>query len=264
MRFLAVDDEPYALKDLVEALTETFPDDEVKGFTGAQGAMDYVGEAKVDVAFLDIEMGYMDGIILAKNLKDIQPDIHIIFVTSHEKYAVDAFAIHANGYLLKPVYPEEIRNELEFIYGKKMAGSQKEVRIQTFGGFRVFVNEQPITFRRSKSKELLAYLVDRRGADITTREACAVLWEDKNYDNSLKNYFQSIVHDLRQTLRQAGIEDIMIKKRNSFAILPDKFECDSYLFLKGDVRAVNSYRHDYMNSYSWSEFTIGLFEEKIK
>lgn len=53
---------------------------------------------------------------------------------------------------------------------KRWQEAKKRQWIQTLGffGFLV-VNEQPITFRRFKSKELLAYLVDRRGADITTR-----------------------------------------------------------------------------------------------
>ena len=74
-----------------------------------------------------------------------------------------------------------------------------------FGGFEVYVDGTALSFGRAKAKELLAYFVDRRGAGVTTREACAVLWEDAPYDTARKNYFQTVVADLRASLREAGL-----------------------------------------------------------
>ncbi len=119
---------------------------------------------------------------------------------------------------------------------------------------------KPLVFNRAKSKELLACLIDRRGAGLTTREACNLLWEDGVYNTSRKNYFQTIVHDLRQTLHNANIESILIKSHNSIAIDPAAIDCDSYRFLDGDPQAIRSYRHDYLPGYSWAEFTIGKLE----
>ena len=85
-----------------------------------------------------------------------------------------AFELHATGYLMKPVTAEDIRRELTFLY--KDSGRDKRVRVQTFGGFDVFVDGKPLEFKRSKSKELLAYLIDRHGANVTTGELCAALW----------------------------------------------------------------------------------------
>ena len=45
----------------------------------------------------------------------------------------------------------------------------------------IFVGGRPLSFKRSKSKELLAYLVDRNGATCTNGEMLAVLWEDKRH-----------------------------------------------------------------------------------
>ena len=261
MKLLAVDDEIRALNDLKEVLTEAAPESEVVTFSSPAQALEYSAGNKIDIAFLDVEIGRTNGIILAKQLKDLQPDINIIFVTGFGKYAVDAFAIHATGYLLKPARVEDVRRELTFIYGRR-AG--KRVRVQTFGGFAVFVDDHPVTFQRNKSKELLAYLVDRRGADITTPHACSILWEHDPYDLKRKNYFQSILLDLRKTLRDAGVEHLLIRSRNSLAIDPAQIECDSYLFIEGDPQAVNSYRHDYLIDYSWAEFTMASFEYPTK
>lgn len=260
MLFLAIDDEPYALKDLEEALAGAASGCRTAGFQSSLEGIEYARSHKIDTAFLDIELGASDGLTLAKQLKDIQPDMNIIFVTSHEKYAFDAFAVHATGYLLKPVRIDDICRELTFLYHDLAEQTDKDVHVQTFGGFEIFVDGKALSFRRAKSKELFALLVDRRGASVTTREACAVLWEDGWYDRERKNYFHTILTDLKATLKEAGIEHVLIKKHNSIAVDASQLECDCYKFLKGDPVAVNSYRKDYMPNYSWAEFSVGMFE----
>lgn len=198
MKIIVTDDEPRALKDTLDAINEVIDDCQAACFSTASDAIEYAAVNQVDVAFLDIELGRTSGIVLAKKLKDIQPDIHIIFVTSYDKYAVDAFAIHATGYLLKPVYPQDIKREMTFLYGDIANCIKQNIRVRTFGGFDVYVNEEKLHFKRSKSKELLAYLVDRRGHSVTVREACNVLFEDGKYDVSRKNYFQTIVSELQK------------------------------------------------------------------
>ncbi|MFR5601364.1 MAG: response regulator [Lachnospiraceae bacterium] len=263
MKYILVDDEPLALKDMEETILEVDPGCSPACFGRPREAMDYARDHKIDVAFLDIEMGSLSGITLAKVLKEIQPEISIIFVTSHVQYAVEAFSIHASGYLLKPVAKEDMMRELTFLYGDVNSGPGKRVVVKTFGGFEVLVDDIPLNFKRAKSKELLAILIDKKGVSVTTREACALLWEDQPYGSAQKSYFQTVVAELKQTLRQAGIEDFMVKKWNSLSIRPEMADCDSYRFMEGDAAAVNSYRHDYMSCYSWAEFSIGKMEREL-
>lgn len=261
MRFLVVDDEPLVLNDIVETLKTVVAEAEIYYFTKSESALSFAKAHSIDIAFLDIELGQTSGLILAKQLKDLQPDTYIIFATCHEQYAVEAFTIHATGYLLKPVMPEDVRREITFIY--RNVTTEKLMRVQTFGGFSVYVDNQLLKFGRSKAKELLAVLIDRRGGDVTTREACAVLWEDAPYNIAQKNYFHQVLRDLRYTLRNAGVEKILIRSRNSLAIDTDCLDCDSYRFLEGDLQAINSYRHDYMSCYSWAEFTVGFMDQRL-
>lgn len=260
MIFLAVDDELHALEDLKEALHQAVPGCQVLASATVEQALNYVRTTVIEVAFLDIELGRTNGIELAKQIKDICPQIRVIFVTGYQQYAIDAFRIHATGYLLKPVAAGDITAELIFVYGEIQDSPKKAVRVQTFGGFGVYVNEKPIHFTRSKAKELLAYLVNRRGADVTTPAACSVLWEEEPYDRQRKNYFHIVLLDLRRTLQSAGIEHILVRGRNRLAIDVSQIECDSYLFIEGVPRAINSYRHDYLSDYSWAEFTVGILE----
>lgn len=257
MRFLTVDDEEIMLNQLENMLRSIRPDAEIFSFIWPDDALEAAKQEQMDVAFLDIEMGAMTGLELAGKLKKIKPDIYIIFVTGYQKYALDAFAVHATGYLLKPVTEEALKRELTFIYTK--AEAQNHIRVQTFGGFEIYVDGKPVKFARTKSKELLAYLIDRRGASVTTKEAYAALFEDAAGAGT--GYFRNIVHELKNALQSAGVEEILKRSFNSLAIATEKIDCDYYRFLEGDPIAVNQYRGDYMPSYSWAEFrnaTLGF------
>lgn len=263
MRFLVVDDEPLALMDLSEILRRVVPDCEIVGCSTASEALKTIqtqNKGEFDVAFLDIELGSVNGIALAKAMKDIMPELHIIFVTAYDSYALRAFEVHATGYLLKPALEEDIRRELTFLYKNKI---EKRVRVQTFGGFDVFVDGKPLMFRRAKAKELLALLVDRRGNVITPKEAICILYEnDSKNDRAKLDYFRTLVHDIRHTLSQAGVSEILVRSHNALAIRSDMIDCDSYRFLLGDPIAINSYRNDYMIHYSWAEYSVSMFEKK--
>lgn len=75
MNYIAVDDEPFALEDFAESFQEAVPEERISLFGKPSLALQYVQSNQVDVAFLDIELGSMNGLDLAKKLKDIQPEI---------------------------------------------------------------------------------------------------------------------------------------------------------------------------------------------
>lgn len=260
MNYIAVDDEPFVLKDIIETIREAEPSCNLAGFTLPSLAIEHVKKEVVDVAFLDIELGSTSGIELAKQLKDIQPGIHIIFLTSYEKYALAALKIHANGYLMKPASVEDVSRELTFLYGETAA--DKRIIVRTFGFFEVSVDGEALRFSRKKTKEFLAILIDRRGLTISTREACELLWEGEAYDQNMRNRFHQILKDLRSVLKKAGVSDLFIGSYNEYSINPELIDCDSYRFMEGDPVAVNAYHHDYLLAYSWAEFSCAAFEEK--
>lgn len=251
MRFLAVDDEPLMLNGLVSAIQSVRPEAEVLSFTKPEEALEAAKEQPMDVAFLDIRMGGMTGLQLAARLKKIKPDIHVIFATGYSEYAVDAFAIRATGYLLKPVAEEDVERELTFIYGEPKI--QSRIKVQTFGGFELFVDGQPVKFGRIKAKELLAYLIDRRGAAVTTAEVYAALFDDAEDNVTRKGYLRILFSELKKALKKVNAEGLLIKGHNSYAIMPDGIDCDLYRFLQGDPIAVNAYQNDYLPAYSWAE-----------
>lgn len=260
MKIIVADDEKIALKTLVEAINEAYPEAEVKAFRKASEVIEYAEENKADVAFLDIDMRGTNGMELAKRLKENQPKINIIFVTGYSEYMGDAFSIHASGYVLKPPTKEKIELEINNLRNP-IEEKPAYVKIQTFGNFEVFVDGRPLVMKLSKSKELLAYLVDRKGAGVSTAEIASVLWENKGYNRSLKNQVQTVVRKLFEALENVQAQDILIKKWNSLSLDVEKVTCDYYEFLKGDINYINSFTGEYMTNYSWAEFTTGYLCE---
>ena len=140
--------------------------------------------------------------------------------------------------------------------------SNNKLIVQTFGNFEVFYEDKPVVFMRAKSKELLAYLIDRRGATVTTAEACGILWEDKEYNFSLQRQFQTIVSDLIKSLKMYKFEHVVYRRRNCLSVDVSKLDCDVYKLLEGSGTAKENYNGEYMSNYSWAEMTAGFLLQK--
>lgn len=175
---ICVDDENIILQGIVSMIKENPLIKDVAGFTLAKSAIDYVKNNSVDIAFLDVEMYQMTGIELAKEMRCINPKIYIVFLTGYANYAVDAFGVHANGFLTKPADDEDIAGEINH-FDEVMRGKmpKKRLRVQTFGNFQVFIDDEAIRFTYHLSKEIFAYLVDRKGATVTMAELATVCEE---------------------------------------------------------------------------------------
>ena len=258
MRILAVDDEKLALEAMQSAIRKAEPTAEVYACRKVNEALTYAAENKVDVAFLDIEMGEISGVELAKKLKAEYPTMNIIFSTGYSSYQGEAFGMHVSGYIMKPVTKDKVKAELDNLrYPPEELKSEKRVRFKCFGNFEVFIDGSPMRFKYDKSKEMLAYLVSRSGALCSNGEIAAAIWED---DNDHESYFRNIRVDIKKQFDDAGIDNIIITQRGKTGINKDVVECDLYDLQQGKPYALNLYRGEYMEQYSWGEFSKGMFE----
>ena len=211
-----------------------------------------------DIAILDINMPQIDGITLAARIKQLHPQTAILFLTAYKEYAFDAYAVRPTGYLLKPVSQERLSAEIQYACGGKKSVSPAHIFVQTFGYFDVYVDDKPISFKLAKSKELLAYLVDRQGAGVSRAELFAAIWEDRLYDRKQQKQLDVYIRSLRETLQEYGISEIMEMEKGILRVKPDTFVCDAYRFYSGDSDAINAYRGEYMSAYSWASMTEGI------
>jgi DNA-binding LytR/AlgR family response regulator len=113
IRALLVDDEEPARSEL-RYLLGAFDDVAVAGEAASTAeAVECAAVIEFDVVFLDVEMPGLSGVGAAPLVRDRADPPAVVFVTAHAEYAVDAFAVEAFDYLLKPVDPERLARVVE-------------------------------------------------------------------------------------------------------------------------------------------------------
>ena len=254
---IAVDDEILMLGALVSAL-EASPDiAEIAKFSNAEEALAYARSNPIDIAFLDINMRGMGGLALAESIVAARPDCKIVFCTGYEEYAIPAFKLHASGYLMKPISEEDVQREIDNIKG--ILQKRKLLTIKCFGNFEVYANNEALIFKRSKTKELLAYLVDRNGAGMTVKQICAVLFPDDTDDTKNAAYLRQLVMDLKNTLKAVGAESVLRHDSPSYRVDTNLLKCDYFSYLE---TGKPEFHGEYMTQYSWAEETCARLQFK--
>lgn len=243
MTIITVDDERAPLNMITNAVKNVCANATVSPFMNGNEAYEYAKENTVDVAFLDIQMRQMSGLDLAKKLQDINPKVNIIFVTGFNEYGIDAVQLHASGYLEKPVDEEDVEKAMQNLLYP--VDEENKLFIQVFGKFEVFYKGKPLKFERTKSKELLAYLVNLKGASASKKEICAVLFEDEEYTRAQQGYFTKIYNCLNATLNEIGVDNLLIHEINNYSVNMSAFD--------SDIETQKESLTQYMEQYSWAE-----------
>ena len=154
MRILCLDDEELALQMLELSIQKAKPDADVTAFDDQDELLEDAKKNGCDIAFLDIHMRGMNGVELAKHLKEINPKMNIIFVTGFSEYAGEAMSLHASGYIMKPVSKKQrSKRSLQTCASPSCRKSDALLKVQCFGNFDVFTpNGEHVRFERSKGK----------------------------------------------------------------------------------------------------------------
>ena len=255
---ISVDDQENTAQETAKMMDEVDPGGEHVAFSEVKPALEYAKKNKPDVAWLDIEMPGMSGLELSMEVKKLSPKTNIIFVTGHEQFAYQSFQLHASGFILKPAKKEDLERELANLRNpieKELTGL---LRVQCFGNFEVFDRKgTAVRFKRSKDKELLAALIDRRGAMCSVGELAGMIFEDRDDDAKMKRQMRVFLSSLKDDLKQVGAEAVLVKGWNAYGVDCSLIDCDYLDYLKGDSTAVNSFIGEYMIQYSWAEMTLG-------
>ena len=110
---MMVDDRKLILTGGLPILEEVMPNATVTGFTDAAEAVEYAKANRVALAFLDIELRNTSGLDLCRALLEINPRTNVIFLTAYSDYALDAWSTGASGFMLKPITPEGVKEQLK-------------------------------------------------------------------------------------------------------------------------------------------------------
>ena len=265
MIIFVIDDEEIIIRSAKRHFKKLEPDARLETFMNPNDALKAIKKDGIipDIVFCDIEMPEISGIKLAAKLKSLVPDLHLVFVTAYSEYAVDAFKVEAQGYIMKPVSLKDLRKELDrlpTVY-KPEAG---KLDVRCFGHFEVFFEGKPLAFQRKQTKEFLAFLVDREGKLCTSEEIGAALWEDELDMTVVGQRIRNLISDLRSTLSEIKMEDALIRDHRQVAVNKELIDCDYYRMLKGDMAAINTFKGEYMVDYSWAEYTAARLTYEVE
>lgn len=259
MKVICIDDEYLILQRTVSILRRFPQVESVEGFLSGEEALEYLNSHTVDAAFMDINMPDMNGLELAQLIRNQCSSVELVFLTGYNEFALDAFKVHASGYMVKPVEENQLLEEIQNIERIKNSKPTINVKVLTFGNFDILVDGRMVPFSRSKSKEILAYLVTKKGTGVSRAELASVLWEEELYDHGKQKQLDVYIRSLNSTLKEYGIEKIIETGRGFLRIVPDMIECDFYQYMEGKQDAINSYTGEFMNAYSWAEYLKDVF-----
>lgn len=261
MNVLFVDDEALSLHSTTVEAKKIKYIGKIFSSSTSKGALEIFENNIIDVAVLDIEIDEMTGLQLAAKLKEIDKNVSIIFLTAYANYAINAFKLKVDGYLMKPMNSDDLHKELEIIYKNKNKQAKK-VFIKTFGNFEVLVSNNAVHFSSAKAKELLAYMVTMRGTSVSSNECLDNIWDA--YNNFYTNdFFRKAVFELNHILKAENIDYIFENSRNAKRVIPDTFDCDFYNFLDNDINTIKTYYGKFLSNYEWArDIEKNLLEQK--
>jgi two-component SAPR family response regulator len=262
MNVAIIDDEQLAVDNLKYILSQFDNLNIVGAFTESDDLLKCLSDKQIDLIFMDIEMPEINGLQLAYQVTEIYKNVQVVFATAYNQYAVQAFEVNAVDYILKPLSVSRITKTIEKIRSmipSKQIKFEKKVFIKCFGGFEIYINDNLISFKLSKAKEVLAYLINNMGKSLGWMTIADDVWPDSYDDKKLMNNFHVACFSLRTFLTENGISDIFDYSRNLYRVDPTKFECD---FLQlNNVYA--EYRKDKKISVSPATFETGDYLENL-
>lgn len=224
MKILIVDDERIVLATETAAIKRLLPNAKVESFQKSMEAIEYAKNNTIDIAFLDINIRDIGGLELAKQLQKYNPIINIIFCTGYTEYSLDALELYCSAYLVKPLSDEKIQKALEKLR-YPISDKIERLKVRCFGNFEVLIDEKPIRFRNQKTKELFAFLVDRYGATVSTKEIMVALYEVDNKESFIRN----LRADLKNTFESLGISEILVNSGGKVGVNVKKLDCDYFI-----------------------------------
>ncbi|THF72807.1 response regulator [Cohnella fermenti] len=223
MKVLLIDDEQAMLTALSQLLSR-IENVVIVGMVRSRAeAVAFAAQYDVELAFIDIKIAEDSGLALALELRKMNADLDIVFVTSHKEYALDAFDAYPLDYIVKPISGKRLEETIARAMraraekpGSGNADMAKRLSVAGLGGLQISSEQgESLKWMSRKSRELFAYLLLCRG----NRTAKVRILEDLFHDREEKNselYLNTALYQLRRTLSAHGMKDILASDREYY------------------------------------------------
>lgn len=217
MRIAVIDDERPARSELKHQLWELIPDAQIdEGESGAQ-ALEMAGEVCYDLFFLDINLGDINGTVLVNALKNMQPAMKIVFVTAYSEYAVKAFELEVEDYIMKPFDKKRLEKMLKKCKITKKAekgtDSVRRIAINTEGK-TIFKEVGDIVYIETYNRGCMIHTVENDYFEGKTIGEFEKKLGDMGFFRSQKSFLVNL----------NKVKELFLWKNNSFAIKMEGYE----------------------------------------
>ena len=200
-----------------EAMSAIKKHGNIQTFTSAQECLETVKKnpKAYGVIFLDIEMPYISGLELGKKIKEINPIIQVVFVTSFEKYSLSAYEVHPFHYIVKPLRVEKVKEILlSIIQYEKNEGTNNSLKI------RVEINRDII-------------LIPAKSIQFIEKEKniCNIITESREYQA------YTSLNDLEEQIAKLNIKELY-RCHQSFVVnlkYVQKYEGSKFVLENGNI-----------------------------
>lgn len=171
MKIAICDDDWHMQQTLRLLIDEIYQDLDMlaDGFTSGEALLAAVQKQSqpYQLILLDIEMRGIDGIETAKRLRKLLPDCYIIFITSHDEFALTGYEVQAFRYLVKPVQPEKLTEAISAVRAE--LADQLTLHVED-GSVEALVRARDIFYVEAQDKRVRLVTAretfsDRRGID---------------------------------------------------------------------------------------------------
>lgn len=275
MKAILIDDENPALLQLERLIQADGRMDVLGKFTRVSSGLEYLEDNPADVVFLDIEMPGINGLEAGEKLSATHPDLHIVFVTAYNHYAIEAFELNALDYVLKPVDPARFSKTISRIESRmsttrSMPAPQDSVVI-CFKRLTLEASAESgglLRWRTQKAQELFAFLLHQNGQWVTKDHILETLWPQLVLDKATTQLHTS-VYQVRKVLKHWGVEATIEYAHDSYRLTRSGFTTDADLFIRGIripgveteqefqqlERVLHLYQGDYLeeHDYFWAK-----------
>ena len=126
----------------------------VDAYSSGKSLLEAFDKKPYELVFLDIEMPGMDGITLARKLREKSDAVYIVFLTGHVEYALEGYEVNALRYLTKPVSEQKLREVLKFVMDKSV--SKKQLLIKE-DGEELLINVNDIVYFEAQNQYVMIY-----------------------------------------------------------------------------------------------------------
>ncbi|MBR4144837.1 MAG: response regulator transcription factor, partial [Lachnospiraceae bacterium] len=156
MRIAVCDDEERFLTDIKDHIYEIYNsmDVVVDCFTSGKNLINSFDKQSYDLVFLDIEMPEIDGLTLAKMLREKSNELNIVFLTGHIEYALEGYEVNALRYLTKPVKKDKMLEVLHYVSEKLTKNHKLKIRVD---GEDTFIDVNDIVYFEAQNQYIMIY-----------------------------------------------------------------------------------------------------------